>query len=203
MNAKYKMFISLVLVCVSLLAVLCGCKAEEKKQSKPSLDNLDERLLMVDRNNYTDCPMHDVPLFEYYTPDTITLIRDDAVVAEYPKGNAVYEKILQMHSQSLQANIQNYKDRYQDEMKYPYPHQTKGMVGSPFVTENGLRTALLGRTYLVYTYADDVYAPVYFDINDPSSLSQVVSAQPVLAGESGGPFGFHTSHELWDYLKTL
>lgn len=203
MELRLKRIISLIMICSSLLTILCGCKEKKNQIEWPVLENPDDRILIADRNNYTNCSQHNLPLFEFYTPDSIVLIRDGTVVAEYGKNDAIYEELLQIHTRSLQSAIQSLKDRFKDELKYPYPHQTKGMVGSPVETESGLRTALLDETYLVYTYADNTYAPVYFEMNDPSVLSQVVSAQPVLEGESGGPYGFHASQELWDYLKNL
>ena len=194
-----------MLLCLVMFSVLCGCKEEEKEQSEWPiyLEDVDERLLWADSANYADCPRHNLPLFEFYTPDTITLIRDDAVIAEYPKGNAVYERILQLHTQSLQNSLQYYKDRYKDEMKEPYPHQVGAILAYSVETEDGKRSKLVAGTYLVYTYADDAYAPVYFNLSAPTELSLVGTAQPHASDEFGGPYGFNTSQELWDYLKTL
>lgn len=196
--------IVLLLVCGFLLTVLWGCKANTKKQSDwPALENYDQSIWMANSSDFANCPRHDLPFFTFFTPDTITLVRDNAVVGEYQKGNANYEKILQMHTQSLEKNLEDYKTKYKDQMKYPFPYQTMGIVGGVAEAEDGLRGVLTGGTYLVYTYNENAYAPVYFDMKAPTEISQVIAAQPVLEGQSGGPFGFNTSQELWDYLKTL
>lgn len=205
MRINYKKLAALVLVGASLLTGLLGCKSDKDEFKWPQLKNADKRLLVADPADYADCPQHDVPLFEFYTPDTITLIRDGAVVGEYPKENATYEKILQMLSQALADKLQQLMDRHGEDMKnHAWPHGVGTVMGSPVETEDGLRTALLGRIYLVYTYKDNAYAPVYFAISESAEeLSLVSAAQPKISGEFGGPFGFYATQELADYLKAL
>lgn len=201
-----KKFIPLLLIFVLLASTLSSCKTTIVKQSESEIkktEYIDERLIMADPDDYTNSPRHNVPQFQYHNPDAIILIRDDVVVGEYPKSDGVYEKILQLHTDSLQENLRNYREQYKEQMKEPYPHQTYGMVGYSVETENGSVGALLNGTYLVYTYTENTYAPVYFDMKAPSDCSHVISAQPVLEGESRGPFAFETTQELWDYLSEM
>ena len=198
-----KKIIAISLICVFLLALLSGCKDKDDPQSVwPTYENLDKRLVIASSSDYEDCQRHNLSEYEFYAPDSIIVIRDSAVVGEYAKGDAVYEKLLQLHTQSLQDTIQAAKDRY-EEHGIPYPPATMGIVGSPVNTEDGLVQALMGGMYLVYTYTEKTYAPVYFEIKEPSDNAQFMCVQPALEGESRGPFAFQISQELWDYLGTF
>lgn len=198
-----KKIIAISLICVFLFILLSGCKDKGDPQSVwPTYENLDKRLVVVSSNDYADCPRHNLSEYEFFTPDAIIVIRDDAVLGEYAKGDAVYEELLQLHTRSLQDSIQADKDRY-EELGIPYPATTMGIVGSPVNTEEGLAQALMGGIYLVYTYAENAYAPVYFDINEPLGNSMFMCVQPVLEGESRGPFAFTVSQSFWDYLGTI
>lgn len=182
--------IAIAFICVFLLTLLCGC---QDRSAESFLKDLDNRLLRAHSKDFANCTKYNLQMLEFPAPDTIILIRDDKVVGEYEKGNAVYEEIFTMHSHAIQEYLKK-------ELK---PLQTKGIVGSPVQTTEGIQTALLGGTYLVYSYKDNGYAPAYFQINTPKELSQVSSAQPVLEGELRGPFGYVISQQLWDYLQNV
>ena len=191
MKVKWKAVMALALVCASFLAVLCGCQKAKADSEYPTIANL---------NDYANCPKHDVAHFEFYTPDTITLVREGVVIGVYAKGSSVYEAILEMNESALQSHLADYMAR----TGQPCAGQTMGIVGDVIETEDGLVGGLMVYgIYLVYEYADHAYPPVYFSLRNPSDNSTVYAAQPRDPGEGTGPYAFTVSQELLDYLNTL
>lgn len=191
MKGKWKSVLALGLACASCLAILCGCQKAKADSEYPTIAN---------PNDYADCPKHDVAHFEFYTPDTITLVREGVIIGVYSKGTAVYETILEMNETTLQTSLADYMAR----TGQTKAGLTQGIVGDVIETEDGLVGGLMVYgIYLVYEYADHAYPPVYFCLRNPSDNSTVYAAQPRDPDEGTGPYGFTVSQEFLDYLNSL
>ena len=186
MKARWKTVLALALICASCVGLLCGCR-EAKASEEP--------VTFPDTVRFDDCPRQDTAHLKFYTPDTVTLIRDGAVVGVYAKGSDVYGEILKRNEQALQ----DYLLVGVTETGEPGAGKTFGMIGMVTQTDDGTVFALTEGVYLVYEYAGDAYPPVCFHLTDPEQgLSQVQSAQ-----SDDGIYGFYTSRELLDYLSGL
>ena len=191
MKVKWKAVMALALVCASCVGILCGCQKAKADSEYPAIASPDD---------YADCPKHDVAHFEFYTPDTITLVREGVIIGVYAKGTSVYEAILEMNEEALQTSLADYMAR----TGQTKAGLTQGIVGDVIETEDGLVGGLMVYgIYLVYEYVDHAYPPVYFCLRNPLDNSTVSAAQPKNSDESSGPYGFTGSQELLDYLNSL
>lgn len=183
----YKRAVSILLMISSLVA-LSGCRE----------NRLDERLIVQDLDNYTDCPQHNIVQLDFFEPDVITLVKNDTFIQEYSKGDVIYEKIFQMQ----ETTLENY---YQEHVKRTGKEQVskiKGTFGQ--YSSKKEQTYLTGGTYIVYTYFNHTYAPVYFQISNPAvDVSSVMTTQNEIADNAYVPYGFYATQELWDYLSEM
>lgn len=137
--------------------------------------------------DYKDHPAQDVYAGEVAAPERIVMTRDGREKNSFDKGTETYEKIVSTLGQLIEAQL--------DENE-----QVKDLGRKLDGTKSGAK--LESGVWLIYEYAADSYAPVYFFISDyPDDLLVcLTSADPRY---EAGPHAFIGVREVRDYLNSL
>ena len=137
--------------------------------------------------DYKDHPAQDVYAGEVAAPERIVMTRDGREKNSFDKGTETYEKIVSTLGQLIEAQL--------DENE-----QVKDLGRKLDGTKSWAE--LESGAWLIYEYAADSYAPVYFFISDyPDDLLVcLASADPRY---EAGPHAFIGVREVRDYLNSL
>ena len=186
---KWKVFLSFLLIAVLLVPALYGCQ-------KKTYQEVDTALILPKATDYPDSKPHDMDNFDFAKPDTITLVMDNKIIGEYAAGSTAYEKILEINTEALQSYVKEQKEIHGEQ----YSSAMLGDLGSLTETKDGYIRTIIGCIILIYQYADNRYAPVYFQLNNPSQEPSffVWACQPDCSTHL-----YPGTQELWDYVHEL
>ena len=135
--------------------------------------------------DYKDHPAQDVYAGEVAAPERIVMTRDGREKNSFDKGTETYEKIVSTLGQLIEAQL--------DENE-----QVKDLGRKLDGTKSWAK--LESGVWLIYEYAADSYAPVYFSIPDnPDDV--LISVGSADYRDDAGPHAFIHSQELLDYLN--
>ena len=135
--------------------------------------------------DYKDHPAQDVYAGEVAAPERIVMTRDGREKNSFDKGTETYEKIVSTLGQLIEAQL--------DENE-----QVKDLGRKLDGTKSWAK--LESGVWLIYEYAADSYAPVYFSIpDDPDDV--LISVGSADYRDDAGPHAFMYSQELLDYLN--
>lgn len=135
--------------------------------------------------DYKDHPAQDVYAGEVAAPERIVMTRDGREKNSFDKGTETYEKIVSTLGQLIEAQL--------DENE-----QVKDLGRKLDGTKSWAK--LESGVWLIYEYAADSYAPVYFSIPDnPDDV--LISVGSADYRDDAGPHAFMYSQELLDYLN--
>ena len=137
--------------------------------------------------DYKDHPAQDVYAGEVAAPERIVMTRDGREKNSFDKGTETYEKIVSTLGQLIEAQL--------DENE-----QVKDLGRKLDGTKSGAK--LESGVWLIYEYAADSYAPVYFELTD--TQNSVVGVYSPAEGDGLTLHGFWSAteaQELLDYLN--
>ena len=135
--------------------------------------------------DYQDHPYQDLSLGELADPERIVLSKDGREKAAFEKGSDAYEHLTTM----IRSLIDTELDR----------NEEQGILGRK-LDQTMVYMDLSQGMYLIYEYAADSYAPVYFLM--PSHPDDIlIAVDSADYRDDAGPHAFMYSQELLDYLN--
>lgn len=135
--------------------------------------------------DYRDHPYQDLSLGELADPERIVLAKNGREKSVFEKGSDAYEHLTTMIRSLMEAEL----DR----------NEQRGELGRK-LDQTMVYMDLSQGMYLIYEYAADSYAPVYFLM--PSHPDDIlIAVDSADYRDDAGPHAFMYSQELLDYLN--
>lgn len=135
--------------------------------------------------DYKDHPAQDVYAGEVAAPERIVMTRDGREKNSFDKGTETYEKIVSTLGQLIEAQLD------ENEQVKDLGRKLDGLKTMPELDKG---------VWLIYEYAADSYAPVYFLM--PSHPDDIlIAVDSADYRDDAGPHAFMYSQELLDYLN--
>ena len=135
--------------------------------------------------DYKDHPAQDVYAGEVAAPERIVMTRDGREKNSFDKGTETYEKIVSTLGQLIEAQLD------ENEQVKDLGRKLDGLKTMPELDKG---------VWLIYEYAADSYAPVYFLMpSHPDNI--LIAVDSADYRDDAGPHAFMYSQELLDYLN--